>query len=343
MENKNQKENITTVKIDIWSIAKIVLIVLGIWFLYLIRDVIFIVFVASLLATIITPAVNYLEKRKFPRWAGVLIIYLCIVLVLVLVGLAIIPAVIEQGGLLISQFPELLKSLLDKVSIESRAEFTDLFSNWLSKSTLSGKTVFSLLGTVAGQTISFFMILVIAFYLSIKRRVVRSFLDSIIPSKYQEFLQHFFSSTQKEIGAWARGVLLLILFVGVMSYIGLSILGVKYALTLAVIASLTELIPYVGAALGVIPAAAIAFTQSPTLGLLVIILYLIIQQIESVLLSPYVMHRVVGIDPLVVILALLIGGKLAGPAGMILAVPTATILSILFKYYLKHRKKVAEV
>lgn len=341
MENKNQKENTTIIKFDLWSIVRIILIALGLWFLYLIRDVIFIVIVAGLLATVITPAVNFFEKRKLPRWAGVLIVYLCIVLVLFLIGWAVLPVVVEQGRLLIAQLPDFLRSVMGRVSAGSRAEFANLLNNWLSKSALSGKTVFSLLGTVAGQIISFFMVMVIAFYLSVKKRIVRSFVNSIVPAKYQDFLEHFVESVQREIGAWARGVILLILFVGIMAYIGLSILGVKYALTLAIIASLTELIPYIGATLGAIPAVIVAFTQSPTLGLLVIILYLIIQQIEGVLLSPYVMHRVVGLDPLVIILVLLIGGKIAGPAGMILAVPAATILSILVKYYLKHRKKVA--
>jgi predicted PurR-regulated permease PerM len=119
-------------------------------------------------------------------------------------------------------------------------------------------------------------------------------------------------------------------------------LGVKFALTLALVAALTEAIPYIGPWLGAIPAVIIAFLQSPTLALLVIILYVVIQQVENVLLTPNIMHRAVGLDPLVIIVILLIGGKLAGPLGMILAVPLATICSILVREYQKYKKTVSE-
>lgn len=342
MENKNQKENVTVIKVDIWSVVKIVLIFLALWFLYLIRDVVLIVFAAGLLAAIITPAVDFFERRKLPRWFGALLVYVIIILVLILIGLAVIPTVIEQTKLLMVQVPEFLKSLLARFSVQSRGEFLDLLQNWLSKAGASGKTFFSILGTVAGQTVSFFMVLVIAFYLSVKKGTLNLFFDSIVPEKYQKFLKHFAASVQKEIGAWGRGLLLLSLCVGILVYLGLSILGVKYALTLAVIAGLTEFVPYIGPLLALIPALIIAFSQSSTLGLFVIILYVIIQQIENVLLSPYVMHRTLGLDPLFVILVVLVGAKIAGPIGIILAVPAATIISILVKDYLKHKQKVVQ-
>ncbi|MCH7758824.1 AI-2E family transporter [Patescibacteria group bacterium] len=338
----SDKVQTTLIKIDIWSIAKIVLIVLGLWFLYVIRDVILILFVAGLLAAIITPAVNYFEQKKMPRWLGALIVYLVILLVLIAIGFAIIPTVVAQSRLLVAQLPEFFRSILEKFSIQSRGEFTNLLNNWLGKSAFNSRTIFSFLGTAATQTISVFMVFVIAFYLSVKKKSIRQFINSLVPGKYQQFLEDFFVSTQKKIGDWARGLGLLIIFVGLLSYVGLSILGVKYALTLAVIAGLTEVIPYIGPLIGVIPAVIIAFIQSPALALLVLILYLVIQQIENVLVSPYVMHKAVGLDPLVIIIVLLIGGKIAGPVGMILAVPVTTIISILAKDYLKHRRVLRE-
>ncbi len=342
MENKNNKENVTVIKFDIWSIAKIVLVLVGLWVLYLLRDLILIVLVAGLLAAIITPMVNYLERKKIPRWLGALFIYLGILLILISVGLAIVPAVVSQTKLLIDQIPEFLRSVLSRFQASSQKQFVDLLDSWLSKSALSTKSVFSLLGTVAGQVISFIMVFVLSFYMSVRKKGARPFVGSLIPEKYQKFLGSFMVSVQKEIGAWARGLCALCLFVGVLVYIGLSILGVKYALTLAVIAGLTEVVPYIGPWLGAIPAVIIALTQSPTLVLLVIILYVIIQQVENHLISPYIMHRAVGLDPLIIILALLVGGKLAGPIGMVLAVPAATIIAILIRYYLEHREKVIE-
>ena len=182
------------------------------------------------------------------------------------------------------------------------------------------------------------MTLIIAFYLSLRNSKKQFYFGSLLPIKYQELFKNFIASSQREIGDWGRGMLVLCLFVGVLTYIGLSVLGVNFALTLALIAGLTELVPYIGPWLGGVPAVMIAFLHSPALALGVIVLYIVIQQIQNILVTPYVMHRAVGIDPLVVILVLLIGGKVAGPLGMILAVPMATIISILFKEYSKYKK-----
>jgi predicted PurR-regulated permease PerM len=182
------------------------------------------------------------------------------------------------------------------------------------------------------------MIFLLSFYLSIRKRTVREFVNSLVPEKYQNFLENFINAAKEEIGAWARGMCLLCLFVGGLVYLGLIIMGVKYSLTLAVIAGLFEIIPYVGPWLAGVIAAMVALTQSPSLALFVIIFYLVVQQIENAVISPNIMHRAVGLDPMVVIVALLIGGKLAGPMGMILAVPLATIITILIKYYLRYKK-----
>lgn len=346
MENKNNKENVTLIKFDIWSIGKILLIFVVLWLLYLLRDVIFIVLIAILLATIINPMVNYFEKKKVPRWAGALFVYLGVFLVLILVGMAIVPAVVSQTKLFVDEIPEFLTSILDKVQAGvqagSQEQFLNMFNSWLNKSSLSVKSIFSVLGTVAGQIMSFFMVFILSFYISVRKKGVRSFIDSLVPVKYKSFLTDFTGSVQKDVGAWARGMLLLMLFVGVLVYLGLLILGVKFSLTLAVIAGLTEVIPFLGPFIGAVPAVLIALTQSPTLALFVLILFFVIQQIENILINPYIMYKAVGLDPLVIILAMLVGGKLAGPIGMILAVPTATIIAILIRYYLKYKGKVIE-
>jgi len=336
------EQKITIIKPDIWSIIKIVGICLGLWFLYIIRDIILIVLVAGLLATIITPIVNYFERKKIPRWLGAFFVFVIIFLVLGLISWAVVPMAISQSKLFIEQVPVFLKSFLANASIETQVQFSGLLNQWLNTSPISGKAFFSLLGNVAGQIISFLMILIIAFYLSVRKKETRSRFGSLLPVKYKKLFSNFATSSQKEIGDWGRGMLILCLFVGVLTYIGLSVLGVKFALTLALIAGITELVPYIGPWLGGIPAVMIAFLASPTLALVVIILYIVVQQIQNILVTPYIMHKAVGLDPLVIIVILLIGGKIAGPLGMILAVPAATILSILFKEYLKYKEAIVK-
>ncbi len=341
-QNNPIKENVTVIKIDPWSIIKIILIFLALWLLYVLRDVILIILAAVFLAAVITPMVDYFERKKMPRWLGAFIVFLIIFLILGLLGFAVGPTIVSQTKLFVNNVPEFLKSFLSKISVESRGQFLDLMDQWLSKSTLGNATVFSLLGTVTGQMISFFMVFVIAFYLSVEKKAMRFFLNSVVPIKYRHSSEKFVASAQKEIGAWARGVLLLCLSVGVLTYFGLLILRVKFPLTLSIIAGLTEVIPWVGPWLGAVPAVIIALTQSPTLALLVIILYIVVQQIENMLVLPHVMHRAVGLDPLIVVIVLLVGGKIAGPIGMILSVPIATIIAILIRDYLKQKPKVVE-
>jgi len=161
----------------------------------------------------------------------------------------------------------------------------------------------------------------------------------LVPARYRDFVKNFITSSQREIGAWARAALFLCLTVGILTYLGLLILKIKYPLTLAVIAGLTEIIPWLGPWLGAIPAVIFGFIQSPSLGLLVILLYVVVQQIENSLIVPHVMHKVVGLNPLIVILAILIGGSLAGPIGMLLSVPITTVIAILIRDYLALKEK----
>lgn len=346
MNNKFSKENTTLIKLDLWSFAKIILILAVLWILFVIRDIIFIVLVAGLLATVINPIVNFFEKKKVPRWMGAMFIYLGIILILFLIGMAVVPTVISQGKILTDNIPEILESLMLKLEnifhFNSESKISNMISDWISKNPLNTGSFFSILGNVAGQIFSGVMIMVIAFYLSVRKKSLYKFFNSLIPEKYQEFVKNFFESVQKEIGAWARGLLILMLFVGTLAYLGLLLLGVKFSLTLAIVAGVTEMIPYIGPWIGGLIAVLIALTQSPALALFVGILFFIIQQIEGAFITPYVMHRSVGLDPLVIILALLVGGKLAGPVGMILAVPTVTIISIVIRYYSKYKEKFLE-
>ncbi len=128
-----------------------------------------------------------------------------------------------------------------------------------------------------------------------------------------------------------QGQLFLGVIVGVLVYIGLSLLGIRFALLLAIIAGILELVPYIGPVLSAIPAVILAFFQAPILALWILILYIVVQQLENYLLVPVIMKKVVGLNPVVVIIALLIGGKLLGILGIILAVPAAAVLAEFFK------------
>lgn len=167
------------------------------------------------------------------------------------------------------------------------------------------------------------------------KRIMRS----VVPTKYQPYFTHLANRMQMKIGKWLRGQLFLSLIIFLLSWLGLSVLGVKYALVLAVFAGVTELIPYFGPFIGGVPAVLIAFTQSPTLAILVIVLYVVIQLIENHVLVPKVMQKAVGLNPVVTIIVILIGAKLAGILGIILAVPVTTALGVAAKDLIEYKKK----
>ena len=180
--------------------------------------------------------------------------------------------------------------------------------------------------------------MVLTFYLTVEEHALKRMLRSLVPVRYQPYITHLVNRIQEKIGMWLRGQLILSLIIFLLSWFGLTILGVKYALVLAIFSGLTELVPYLGPFIGAIPAVFIALTQSPALALGVIVVYLIIQQLENNVIVPKVMQRAVGLNPIITIIAMMIGFKLAGILGIIIAVPVATALSIVLNDFIEIEK-----
>ena len=181
-----------------------------------------------------------------------------------------------------------------------------------------------------GGIISFFIILVITFYLVVEEDGMKRFIKSITPTKHQPYVSQLINKMQLKMGHWLRGQLLLSLIIFAMVFVVLSIFGIKYALILALVAGIFEIIPYLGPIMAAIPAVFFAFAQSPSKALLVIVIYFLIQRVENDIIVPRVLGKSVGLNPLVVILAILIGAKLGGAVGALLAVPVTTALSVYF-------------
>jgi predicted PurR-regulated permease PerM len=176
-----------------------------------------------------------------------------------------------------------------------------------------------------------FIVLVLTFYMVVEEKKARSYFRNLAPAEYQPYIEHLLQKIQEKIGAWLQGQILLGLIVGCLVFFGLSLLQVKYALLLAIMAGLLEVIPYVGPIVSVIPAAIIAFAQAPVLGIFVLALYIVIQQLENHILVPKIMQKVTGLNPIISIAALLIGMKVGGLAGAILAIPLATLCVVVLE------------
>jgi len=187
--------------------------------------------------------------------------------------------------------------------------------------------------------VALFAVLIITFYMTLEEDGMKKFVKSIAPLKYQPYLISKVKRVQVKMGMWLRGQLILSLILGVLAYIGLLIIGVDYALVLALLVAVTEFIPYVGPIIGGIPAVFIAFTQSPVKAGIVVVLYVVIQQLENSVISPKVMQKAVGLNPIIIILALLVGGTIGGFAGVILAIPAVTIISVFVEDFFDNKKE----
>jgi predicted PurR-regulated permease PerM len=348
MENKNITINIST-----GTVLKTAGILLILMFAYLIRDILLMVFIAVIFAALIEPLVNLLETKKIPRGLGIIFIYIVLLLFLVLIVRMIIPPIAEQVSLLTKNFPDLWEKIITNFnSFREYSEEQGLMGNIQQgleglQSGLQNAAggIYSFIISVFRNVVNFILILVITFYLVVQRDAVNKLFKAIAPKQYHSYLINLFSIIQKKIGDWARGQLILGLIIGVFSFIGLIFLLPKYALVLALVAGITELIPYLGPILGAIPAVFLGFTVPPFSfwrGVAVLILYVVIQQVENNIIVPQVMKKQVGLNPVVIIIVMLIGARLAGIIGLILAIPVATAISVIIKDFI-HKSELPEI
>ncbi len=340
-----KKDTAINVNISSLTIVKILIIGMLIWFLYLVRDVVLILLVAIILASAFNPWVNWLQARKIPRVLGVFIIYLAVFGVISLsIGL-LIPPLAEQIQQISHNFPQYYQRITtDFQNFKDFSISGGLLGN-INKTlesfqvnianTTSG--FFSSVISVFGGFFAFIGVVVITFYMLVEENAIKRFVRAIAPENYQPYLILLSNKIQDKISEWLKGQLILLLIIGAMSYVGLLILGVDYALVLALWAGLTEFIPFLGPFLGAIPAVFIAFTISPLKALLVIGLYILIQQLENHFIVPRVMSKAVGLNPLIIIIIMLVGAKLAGIIGIILAVPVALMVEVFVRDFFQKR------
>jgi len=194
-------------------------------------------------------------------------------------------------------------------------------------------TIFSKIFNVLSGLVALLIVCVVTFYMVVEEGVIKKAIHSMAPQKYHESIDDLTAKIQKKIGLWLRGQFILCFIIFVLCFIGLTVLGVKYALILALFAGLTEFVPILGPILGSIPAIFVAFNQTPILALFVFLLYFLVQRMENDFLVPTVMQKAVGVNPLVSIIALLIGGKLGGIVGVLLAIPVVTVIGVVLDFF----------
>ena len=325
------------ITISTLTIVKVVVFILALGFLYLIRDIIALFLVSLILASIINPLAAWFQSKKMSRGAAVLLLYAGILGLIAAVFTMLVPAVIRETQDLVrnadaiwANFTSTLGPLRDFVASHGLSDDLEqaLTGASGSLSAAAGGLVATIRGLATG-VVSLIVVLVVTFYLVVSEDALKRLFRAVAPEPYQPYLVDLFQRIEKSIGGWARGQLILSLTMAVIVYVALKILGMKYALVLALTAGLAESIPYVGPVFAALPAILIGFTVSPVKGLLVAVMYFVAQQTENHILVPKIMSKVTGLHPIVCIFALLIGVKVAGLLGALLAIPVAMMLGIV--------------
>lgn len=348
----------TTVSISSISIIRAVLIVLGAIALVLVRDVVITLLVSIVLASFVEVVAEKLKRKyKIPRPIVVSVVFFGLLFAVGGLLYLLIPIFFDQVTSLASQLARALPTVswlepfkskgfaigAQKLAegIGSNASIGEVVSGSRSFLTNISTTLFSSVSAFFNGMVHFIVILVISFYLSMQERGIENFLKFVTPDRYEKYVVGLWERVERKIAFWVQGQLLLGLIVGVLVFAGLQIMGVEYSLLLALIAAVFELIPF-GMIFAIIPAVAItAMNSGVATSLIVLVMYVVIQQIENYLIAPMIVKKVVGISPIVVIISALIGFELIGFFGILLAVPCAVFVVELLEDIANKRKLVA--
>ncbi|MEK7148109.1 MAG: AI-2E family transporter [Patescibacteria group bacterium] len=345
-EEEKEKIAITT-----GSWVRLVVVLALAYAFIIVANFILILIASIVVASAVEPITLWTKRKGMPRVPTVISIYIITAiflsgffyfLLLPLLGevgsfiktLTVYSNALTSGNVLSTMFEnQNVFGGLDTPAIVSQVSmYLNEWSQFLSKG------IFSSLAAVSGGVISFILFVVLSFYLAVQEEGITKFLRIITPLNHESYVISLWRRSQLKIGRWMQGQVFLGAIVMVLVYLGLLILGVPHALLLAVVSGVFELIPLFGPVLAAIPAVFITYaTQDMSMALLVAGLYLVIQQFENHIIYPLVVKRVIGMPPIVSIMALVIGGQLGGFLGLVVSVPVAAVVMEFLSDHEEHK------
>jgi len=332
-----------------WATLILVFVALSFWLLYRFYQVVFILFIAIVMGTVIRPAVAWLYRRGLPQIAGVILVYLLLLALLIGFVLLLFPLVVAQGGTIAAAVPGYYQSLREWMAINPSQlivrlrQFLPTTLPSLEPVQQTGQEMMASAGqalgyvTLAAKAVFMAMvILLLAFYWTLDGpRTIRSLL-LLVPKGQRESISELILAMETKVGFYLAGQGVLCLVIGIMALVAYLLIGLPNALVLALVAGVLEAVPLIGPLLGAIPAALVALSIAPAKLVWVIVATLVIQQIENILLVPRVMRKAVGVNPFVSLLALFAFSSLFGIAGALMAIPMAAIIQLLLDRFVFH-------
>jgi len=322
-----------TYKIEI-SAKTIVFTILFLIFLnllWLVRELIFSFFIAFIVMSALNPLVSFFENKKIPRALTTLLSFIIIFGLVGYLFVWLIPPVVKETTLLFKNIPKIVEVYIPNASTFLENE---LFTKSLPNIT---NNAFNFLKNVLSNLIFTISTIFFSFYFLVEENILRRFFIRFFDKNTADKALNALDQTEKRLRAWFWGQLILMLIIGIVTFIGLSLLSIKFTLALSLIAGLLEIVPILGPVIATLPAFIIAFSDSAFSGLAVIALFFVIQQAENQVIVPYVMKKAVGLNPIVTLAALIIGGRIGGVIGILLAIPATLFIESIFVEYIKSK------
>jgi len=322
---------LSKIEISHKTIIFLLLLFFGLWFLFQIKDILFLMFIAFIIMSALRPIIDFLEKKRVPRFVAIFLIYV-VIFGFIGVSLAgVIPSFILQTTHLAQNFPSVVARVLPYWNFD--------FNSFSQQLAPIGENILKVTATIFSNIVTTMTVMVFSFYFLLERRQVDTFLAVFMGEEAAKTVGIVIERIEGKLGSWVQGQLILMVFIGVLVYVGLLLLRVEFALPLAILAGLFEIVPTIGPIVSAIPAIIVGLATSPVLAVSVVVLYIVVQQIENNIVVPFITKKSVGLPPLVTIVALMVGAKLAGIAGAILAVPVVLIIQEVMSAYFSLQQK----
>ncbi len=331
-----------TTSISWGTILKILAAVICLYILYLIKDIIVWFVFALVIGILFNFIIDFLEKKKIPRVAATIILYLGIFAALSFFIYKTAPVLLSEIKGFSQNLPQYLQRIspfFEKIGVESfktTESLTQVLEQNLGK---ASENIFSALFSIFGGAASTLLVIFLAFFISLERNFGERILTAISPRKYKDYLLDLWRRAKQKVSGWFIARIIGALFVGGLTYLILRILNVEYALILSLLAGILDFIPIVGPLIAGLAIAFIVSLNSLFQAGFVLITFFIIQLLENNLLFPLVFKKLTGLSPVLVLAAFAIGAKLWGVMGAILAIPLAGVFFEILKDYLDRRKR----
>ncbi len=324
------------VEISTKTIIFTVLLLLGLRFVWMIKDLILSLYIAFIIMSALKPPVIFLQKKRVPRFFAVVVVYLIFLGILLNLLLVIFPPLVQETAVMFRNLPGIVVRLSPTIT---QYVHVDSLTQYIPNLTV---TILDFIRGVFSNLVFFISTLFFGFYLLLDEDPIKELLNQFLDERKRDVVVSVFRQTERRMAGWFWGEIILMTVVGIMTYIGLTLIQIRFVLPLAVMAGLLEIVPNLGPVLAAIPAIIIGLSASPFLGLVTLALYFLVQQLENQLIVPVVMRRAVGLHPIVILIALIVGGTVAGTLGILLAIPIALFLETILVEIRKRKATVAE-